>query len=107
MKCFNQVYLFVDQEAGRFSLSKQSLGSSTLLPKSSAECPPPPALSKTDKGLIAVGVVLGVLVFGLIAYGIFKWLMKGPARLNETDLGRDTSRPDMEGPHVPGTPSTT
>ena len=61
-----------------FSLAKkaQNSGVSRSTPKSSATCPPQPALSKTDKGLIALGVIVGLFVIGLLAYGLYYFLLK-------------------------------
>jgi hypothetical protein len=64
----------------KFSLAKQNVDATTPLPKSSATCPTGPTLSKEDKGLIAVGVILGVLLFGLLAYGIYRYLTAQPQR---------------------------
>jgi hypothetical protein len=51
-----------------FSLALQNLDATTPISKSSAPCPAQPVLTNTDKGLIAVGVVLGVVLAGQLAF---------------------------------------
>jgi hypothetical protein len=58
----------------QFSLAQQNLEASTPLPQSSASCPAEPTLSNEDKGLIAVGVVLGVLIAVLAGLALYKYL---------------------------------
>ena len=56
----------------------------TPLPKSSAGCPAEPAVTSTDKGLIAVGVVLAVILVAAALYAAYRWLTK--KRVNSTHL---------------------
>jgi len=72
----SQLYLYVDFENSMIRLAKQNLEANTPLPKSSASCPSKTTLSKTDKGLIAVGVVLAVIVTTAVLYVTYRWLTK-------------------------------
>jgi hypothetical protein len=73
------------------------LEANTPLPKSSARCPAEPTLSKTDKGLIAVGVVLAVMIVAAALYAGYKWLTKKRVK---KDLSHST-------PPQPASPSET
>jgi hypothetical protein len=69
--------LFVDYESMQFSLAPAGLGKHPPpLSKSSASCPAEPSVSNEDKGLIAVGVVRGVLIFVLVALALHKILTR-------------------------------
>ena len=81
-----------------FHLARQNLEANTPLPKASASCPPEPPLSKTDKGLIAVGVVLAVIIVAAVLYACYKWLTK--KRPQTHDLNHAT-------PSGPAGPETT
>jgi hypothetical protein len=61
-----------------FSLALQNLDATTPIPKSSVPCPAQPALTNTDKGLIAVGVVLGVVIAGNLAFVVVRLLRAKP-----------------------------
>lgn len=74
----SQLYLFVDFESSNFRLAKQNLEANTPLPKSSAECPDKEKLTKTDKGLIAIGSVLAAAVVAGLIYLLYRWLKKEP-----------------------------
>jgi hypothetical protein len=70
MSMGKQVYLFVDEESGTFKLAPQAPEVTTPVPVSSASCTT--ALSPSDKGLIAVGSVLGASIIGLIVYALYR-----------------------------------
>ncbi|SCO78464.1 uncharacterized protein FRV6_02677 [Fusarium oxysporum] len=91
------LYLFVNHENSTFSLARQNLGQTFLDVKSSGSCPSVPASTKTDKGLIAVGVVLGFLIIGLICYTIYR-CCKAPWVTNNPD-------PEIEQIQPPGHPN--
>lgn len=74
--CGPQVYIHANLETAKFYLAKQNLNANIPLPKASASCPPEPPLSKTDKGLIAVGTVLAVIVVGGLSYAAYRWLFR-------------------------------
>jgi len=99
----SQLYVFCDLESMTFTLSKQNLDVGTPLPKSSASCPAQPALSPTDKGLIALGVVLGVLVLGLVAYGAYKRARPPSKRLPSEEIALRNANSGAAGdePQVP------
>jgi hypothetical protein len=86
-----------------FSLAYQNLDATTPISKSSAPCPPQPALTNTDKGLIAVGVVLGVVLAGKLAFVVIRFLKKKPsANANrETPIETGDPYPDSEDPIEP------
>ena len=93
-----------------FHLAKQNLEANTPMPKPSASCPAEPALSKTDKGLIAVGIVFAVIIVAVALYAGFKWLTKKRVK---KDLSHSTppelaSPPEATGRHlrVPRDPDT-
>lgn len=80
-----------------FSLALQNLDATTPISKSSAPCPAQPALTNTDKGLIAVGVVLGVVVAGL-AFVVVRFLRAKPgANPTNSDPGGHDSGSDDDG----------
>jgi hypothetical protein len=60
----------------KFSLASQNLEAGLPLPVSSASCPAAPTFDPTTKGLIGVGVVLGVLVLVLSLYTLYRWCRK-------------------------------
>ncbi|GAB1314687.1 hypothetical protein MFIFM68171_04897 [Madurella fahalii] len=67
----SQVYLFVDYESGNFYLAPQAPGVTTSRPISSTTCTT--GLSPTDKGLITVGSVLGVILVVSIGYAMYRY----------------------------------
>ena len=79
-----------------FSLALQNLDATTPISKSSVPCPAQPALTNTDKGLIAVGVVLGVVLAGQLAFLVVRFLRAKPrANANrETPVDRPYSGSD-------------
>ncbi|KAF4946627.1 hypothetical protein FSARC_14145 [Fusarium sarcochroum] len=87
------VYLFVNHENSTFSLARQNQGQTFLDVKSSGKCPSAPALTKSDKGLIAVGVVLGVLIIGLVCYVAYRCWKKPLANVRDAETKRN-ERPD-------------
>ena len=68
--------------------------------KSSGPCPSGPSLTNTDKGVMAVGVVLGVLILGLGGYLLRKWWKSS---LKDTARDMVQRQPDNAVP-IPGTP---
>jgi hypothetical protein len=60
----------------KFSLASQNLEAGSPLPVSSASCPAAPKFDPTTKGLIGVGVVLGVLILVLSLYTLYRWCWK-------------------------------
>jgi len=94
-----------------FSLSKQSQDVTTPLPRSSAPCPTQPALSNTDKGLIAVGVVLAVVTLWLLGFLFARYCLKrGRGKTEAEDqprygVGTPLPGPLAARPHVPLVPS--
>ncbi|KAJ0127786.1 Uncharacterized protein HZ326_29108 [Fusarium oxysporum f. sp. albedinis] len=99
----SQLYLFVNYENSTFSLAQQNPGQAFLDVKSSGACPSAPALTQTDKGLITVGAILGVLIFGIVFYVIRRWSKKPRDRHGpETELIQRPVRP--KGPEIRPTP---
>lgn len=68
----------MDYETGKFRLYPQLFDVTTPIPVSSGPCSS--SLTATDKGLIAVGTVLGVLIVALIAFAFYRycWVARAP-----------------------------
>ncbi|KAK4182894.1 hypothetical protein QBC35DRAFT_139597 [Podospora australis] len=74
----SQVYLFVDYEAGKFFLAPQNLEATTSSPISSSACKnssntTSTGLTTTEKVLIAVGTLLGVLLLAIAGFVLYRW----------------------------------
>jgi hypothetical protein len=91
-----QVYLFVDEQCGIFKLAPQAPEVTTPVPVSSAACTS--ALSPSDKGLIAVGSVLGALIVALAAYAVFRRFR--PAGTVQTEENTPSPNTPGTGPSV-------
>jgi hypothetical protein len=105
----------------KFSLTAQNLEAGTPLPVSSISCPvaptlnstSPPTLDSTAKGLIGVGVVLGVLILVLSLFALYKWCWEprrahgepqdipAGAILLPSMNGVGTEEPAISGPDLP------
>jgi hypothetical protein len=88
----------------KFSLASQNLEAGSPLPVSSASCPAAPTLNPTTKGLIGVGVVLGVLVLVLSLYTLYRlcWIAK-PLPEDSVELKEPVIQvePQQSGPNPP------
>ncbi|KFX96148.1 hypothetical protein O988_05436 [Pseudogymnoascus sp. VKM F-3808] len=72
----SQLYLFIDYEKMKFSLAQQNLEAGGARPVSSANCATAQKLDPTAKGLIGVGVVLGMLILVLSIYILYRCCWK-------------------------------
>jgi hypothetical protein len=102
-----QVYLFVNQENATFSLARKNLGQTFLDVKSSGKCPSASTLTKTDKGLIAVGVILGVLIIGIVCYIAYRcWMAPLTSSLEAPNTETEQiQRPNkLNYPEIPTSP---
>jgi len=62
-----------------FHLAAQNPEATTPLPEATDDCSSEPAsatLTPETKGLIAVGAVLGALIFALVAWAVYRWRHK-------------------------------
>ncbi|KAK4160844.1 hypothetical protein QBC43DRAFT_218865 [Cladorrhinum sp. PSN259] len=93
----SQVYLFVDYDRGKFYMAPLKSQSTSPFPVSSS-CARP--LTATDKGVLAVGLILGVLL--LIAIGFFVWKKyRRPSRATDAAARLDQRDADSRGRLVP------
>ncbi|KAK4176682.1 hypothetical protein QBC36DRAFT_238415 [Triangularia setosa] len=91
----SQVYLFVDYDAGKFYMAPLNSEASAILPVSTGSCASA-GLTAAEKGLIALGTVLGVLVLGALAYAIYRW------RRNRNAGAHDAGSASDDTPAHPG-----
>jgi hypothetical protein len=82
-----------------FSLALQNLDATTPLSKSSTPCPAQPTLTNTDKGLIAVGVVLGVVLAGQLAFVVVRFLKSPAGAADANREAPDHGEPDSGSDH--------
>ena len=97
--------MFVDYDAQPpvFQLMPRAQEATPLVAVSSVSCKGD--LSPSDKGLIAVGSVLGALIAGLLAYVLYRFWVLAKARIQSSPNPPTTSPPGNEGgttPHMGG-----
>ncbi|KAK4652735.1 hypothetical protein QC762_500605 [Podospora pseudocomata] len=80
----SQVYLFVDYDAGKFYMAPLNSEAGAVLPVATGTCPSG-GLTATEKGLIALGAVLGALVLAILAWAIYRWRRRRNPRINGTE----------------------
>jgi hypothetical protein len=66
-----QLYLYVNYESMSFHMAAQKKETTTPLPAATGACPSS-GLTPAEKGLIAVGSVLGTLLLALLLQAIYK-----------------------------------